>query len=298
MKHTLAIAGICALSFGCAQTPASSSCPDAGDAKAFLDNANETTLKLGIEQGQAGWVQQTFITDDTEALAARANQALHRGRSRSSRKEATRFDNVEVPADERRQLNLLKLVARAGHAVRSEGGRRADEDHGAARVDLRQGQVVRRPGEARHLHEHRRRHEDHGDAARREDAARRRGKAGTRSRRRCARTTRASSSCRTRARGARLRRHRRDVALEVRHAARRVREGARSAVGPGAAALPTLHAYVRAEAAREVRRRRAGERPDPGAPARQHLGAGLGRTSIRWSRRRTPIPATRLDRRS
>ena len=36
-----------------------------------------------------------------------------------------------------------------------------------------------------------------------------------------------------------------------------------------------LHAYVRMKLRAEVRRRRAGERSDSGAPARQHLGAGL-----------------------
>ena len=59
------------------QTSSSSSAPSAAAAKTFLDTANDTTLKLGIQQGQAGWVQQTFITDDTEAIAARANQAAN-----------------------------------------------------------------------------------------------------------------------------------------------------------------------------------------------------------------------------
>ena len=74
---------------------------------------------------------------------------------------------------------------------------------------------------------------------------------------------------------ARLQGHRRDVARQVRHAGRRVREGAGSAVGAAAAALPVaarLHAH---QAAREVRRCRARERADPGAPARQSLAAGL-----------------------
>ena len=75
MKHAFAIACVCALASGCAQTSPSSSTPTAAAAKAFLDTANATTLKLGIQAGQAGWVQQTFITDDTEAIAARANQA-------------------------------------------------------------------------------------------------------------------------------------------------------------------------------------------------------------------------------
>ena len=94
MKHTLAIAGICALSFGCAQTPPSSAPPTAAGARAFLDNANATTLKLGIQQGQGGWVQQTFITDDTEAIAARANQAYNEAGARFAR-EAVQFDNVQ-----------------------------------------------------------------------------------------------------------------------------------------------------------------------------------------------------------
>ena len=52
--------------------------PTAADAKTFLDTVNDTMLRLGIAQSQAGWVQQNFITDDTEALDARANQAAHR----------------------------------------------------------------------------------------------------------------------------------------------------------------------------------------------------------------------------
>ena len=50
-----------------------------------------------------------------------------------------------------------------------------------------------------------------------------------------------------------IRRHRRDVALEVRHGARRVREGARSAVGAAAAALPlAAHLRPRASCARST----------------------------------------------
>jgi peptidyl-dipeptidase A len=109
MRNALAIAGICALSFGCAQAPASSSTPTAAAARAFLDNANATTLKLGVQQGQGGWVQQNFITDDTEAIAARANQAYNEAGARFAR-EAVQFDNVQVAAEERRQLTLLKVA--------------------------------------------------------------------------------------------------------------------------------------------------------------------------------------------
>ena len=82
--------------------------PTAADAKTFLDTVNDTMYRLGVAQSQAGWVQQTYITDDTEALNARTNQEYIDAVARFA-KDATRFDKVEVPADQRRQLNLLKL---------------------------------------------------------------------------------------------------------------------------------------------------------------------------------------------
>jgi peptidyl-dipeptidase A len=107
-KTCLAI--ICVTAAGCAQTQSSSSAPATpAAAKTFLDTANATTLALGIEQGRAGWVQQTFITDDTEAIAARANQAANEAGSKFA-KESTKYDHVEVPPDQRRQLNLLKVA--------------------------------------------------------------------------------------------------------------------------------------------------------------------------------------------
>src|SRR5689334_9562557 len=40
----------------------------AADAKTFLDRVSADALRLGISQSQAGWVQQTYITDDTNAI--------------------------------------------------------------------------------------------------------------------------------------------------------------------------------------------------------------------------------------
>jgi peptidyl-dipeptidase A len=108
MRHTVAIVGVCALSFGCAQAPSSSSAPTVAAAKAFLDTANATTLKLGIQASQAGWVQQTFITDDTEAIAARASQAANEAGAKFAR-EAVQYDHLQMSPEERRQLNLLKV---------------------------------------------------------------------------------------------------------------------------------------------------------------------------------------------
>ena len=77
------------------------------DAATFLKNANETMLRLGNEAQQAGWVQQTFITPDTEAMAARANEAYMTAITDFA-KQATRYDNQPLSPDERRQMTVLK----------------------------------------------------------------------------------------------------------------------------------------------------------------------------------------------
>ena len=99
---------VCALASGCARNPSSSAAGSTpADATAFLNNVNDTLLRLGSQQAQAGWVQQTYITDDTEALAARANQAANDAGARFA-KESTRFDRVDLPPVERRQMTVLK----------------------------------------------------------------------------------------------------------------------------------------------------------------------------------------------
>jgi peptidyl-dipeptidase A len=78
------------------------------DARQFLDTMNRTMLRLGIQAAQAGWVAQNYITEDTEALDARATQEIIEAVARYA-KEATAFNAVEVSPAERRQLDLLKL---------------------------------------------------------------------------------------------------------------------------------------------------------------------------------------------
>ena len=46
------------------------------DARAFLADAEEKLLALSTNASRASWVQSTFITDDTEILAAQANEKL------------------------------------------------------------------------------------------------------------------------------------------------------------------------------------------------------------------------------
>jgi peptidyl-dipeptidase A len=108
MPRVLLVVAALVLTTACTRSSASSSSTPPADARAFVDIVNKTMLQLGIEQGRASWVQQNFITDDTEALAARANQQYADAIAKFA-KDATRFDKADVAADLRRQLNILKV---------------------------------------------------------------------------------------------------------------------------------------------------------------------------------------------
>ena len=82
--------------------------PSAEEAKTFLDAAEAKLLSLSDEAGRAAWVQATYITDDTESLAAHANQRQIDA-AVALVKESKRFDGVQLPADLARKMKLLKL---------------------------------------------------------------------------------------------------------------------------------------------------------------------------------------------
>jgi peptidyl-dipeptidase A len=105
----MAAAGSAALAAGAGpESPAAPAARPAAATQAFLDRVNATMLKLGIAQNQGGWIQQTYITDDTDAVAARLNQEYIDAVARFA-KEAAKYDQADAPAPERRQLQLLKV---------------------------------------------------------------------------------------------------------------------------------------------------------------------------------------------
>jgi peptidyl-dipeptidase A len=92
-----------------ATAQAASQPPTAEEATKFVDDAGQKLLKLWIDAGRADWVKSTYITDDTEVLAAQANEkAITAGVEYA--KQATRFDGIKVPDVTARKLKLLKLA--------------------------------------------------------------------------------------------------------------------------------------------------------------------------------------------
>ena len=80
----------------------------AAEAQTFVDGAEKDLLKLWIDQSRADWIKSTYITDDTEILAAQfADRSISAGVAYAKR--ATRFDAVKADEATARKLRLLKL---------------------------------------------------------------------------------------------------------------------------------------------------------------------------------------------
>ena len=82
--------------------------PTPAEAQAFMDKAEADLLDLTNQVGQAGWLQETNITDDTEAIAAKAGERLAL-RTNQIVIEARRFDKLTLPPDLARKFMLLRL---------------------------------------------------------------------------------------------------------------------------------------------------------------------------------------------
>ena len=83
--------------------------PSAEDARRFVDDAEERLFEIGSEAFRAAWVQANFITEDTQMLAASANEKFTAEGVRLA-KEAARFNNVNADPVTRRKLELLKTA--------------------------------------------------------------------------------------------------------------------------------------------------------------------------------------------
>ena len=78
------------------------------EADKFLADAEKRLMDLSIKAGRADWVKSTFVTDDTETLAAEANENLIAATTELA-EQARRFDNVDLSPEAKRKLKLLKL---------------------------------------------------------------------------------------------------------------------------------------------------------------------------------------------
>jgi len=79
----------------------------AQDAEKFLAATEKELVQLNLEGSRAAWINANFITEDTSALAAAADQKSTEAGVRFAM-QAAKFDHVDVNEDQRRKLNILK----------------------------------------------------------------------------------------------------------------------------------------------------------------------------------------------
>lgn len=127
MKHLLLSAACIALLTGCAttsstppaptpeppkpvaqDTPPAPAKPTAAEAKAYADDAEKQLAALSEAANHAAWARATYIIHDTEWLETKANAALTEATVKLAL-GAAKFNDVEVDADTRRKLDLLRL---------------------------------------------------------------------------------------------------------------------------------------------------------------------------------------------
>jgi peptidyl-dipeptidase A len=87
---------------------AQSTAPTVAEAQDFMNKAEARLAELSVKVNQANWVHENFITDDTEALAADANDE-NTAVTTELVEQAKRFDGLKLPPELARKFLLLKL---------------------------------------------------------------------------------------------------------------------------------------------------------------------------------------------
>jgi len=78
------------------------------DARRFMDKVESVLAEHAIASNRADWVKSTYITDDTEILAAAADEKLI-GATVDFVKHSTPYEGLSLPEDLARKFKLLKL---------------------------------------------------------------------------------------------------------------------------------------------------------------------------------------------
>ncbi|MBS2011283.1 MAG: M2 family metallopeptidase [Deltaproteobacteria bacterium] len=127
-------------------TPQVPATPTAEDAKKFMSEVDKDLRRLWVARDRAGWVNQNFITDDTEALSAAGEEATA-GYVTEAIQKARRFDGVKgIEPDVARQLLLLKLAQVVPAPSNADERRELAELQSAMTAIYGKGEYCPKPG--------------------------------------------------------------------------------------------------------------------------------------------------------
>ncbi len=120
---------------------AASAKPTLEQAQKFIDDAEKQLSDLADKTQKADWVNENFITDDTDAIATDMNSENSAVTTKLAL-DAKKYDSVTLPAVYERKLHLLKLQLTAADSERprfTEGREQAQDRHAE---HLRQGEIL------------------------------------------------------------------------------------------------------------------------------------------------------------
>src|SRR5271157_427179 len=101
MPKCIGVVLLCAgftVSIAQAQSSTNAPPPTPEEAKKFIETAEQRLFDLGVKAQRASWVQENFITVDTEQIAADAGEEAN-GWAVETAKQAHRFDGLKLSAD-------------------------------------------------------------------------------------------------------------------------------------------------------------------------------------------------------
>jgi peptidyl-dipeptidase A len=125
---------------------AQNTAPTAADAQEFMNKAEAQLSDLSVKVQRASWVQENFITDDTQAIAADAIDEVTAVTTQLV-EEAKRFDSLALPPDLARKFMLLKLGLTAPAPKDSALRREMTEIGVSLDADYGKGKYCRKNGE-------------------------------------------------------------------------------------------------------------------------------------------------------
>jgi len=99
----LLLACLLALLAGCAGRK-----PTPDEARKFIADAEQKLLALDVDASRADWIKDTYITDDTEALAAKIDERAIAATVDFAKRSA-QFDGLNLDPETARKIRLLKL---------------------------------------------------------------------------------------------------------------------------------------------------------------------------------------------
>ena len=120
--------------------------PTVADAEKFMTQAEARLKDLIIKASRAGWVQQNFITDDTEAMAADAGDELSAATTELI-EQAKRFKGLKLPPDLARKFLQLKLQNTAPTPKDAKLRREMTEIGTSLNGDYGKGKYCRKPND-------------------------------------------------------------------------------------------------------------------------------------------------------